>query len=255
MPETVTRLQDPITKIITEWFFGGFGNPSLSWLGHILFFLIIMVAAVLFSGIIGYEREYRGHSAGFRTHILVAVASALIMYLSIWGFPGDFANRDPARMAAQVISGIGFLGAGAIIQTGVSVKGLTTATTLWLAMAIGLACGSGNIVVAAITTIVCMIALISFRHIEKAVSLRNPIITVVVPVDSPVLKEVLKTASRFGITIKDVDSQVVRLNEDEVLRIRIQCSGSTENSLTSFMKEIRTKLNPMEIHVSNGLPY
>jgi len=100
--------------------------------------------ACVFGGIVGFERERNDSPAGFRTHILVSLGSALIMVLSMYGF-NDFVlgNKDPARLAAQVVSGIGFLGAGTILRDKTSVKGLTTAASLWVVAAIGLASGAG----------------------------------------------------------------------------------------------------------------
>lgn len=100
--------------------------------------------ACVFGGVVGFERERNDSPAGFRTHILVSLGSALIMILSMYGF-NDFTtlNKDPARLAAQVVSGIGFLGAGTILRDKTSIKGLTTAASLWVVAAIGLAVGAG----------------------------------------------------------------------------------------------------------------
>ncbi len=100
--------------------------------------------ACIFGGIVGYERERNDSPAGFRTHILVSLGAALIMVLSMYGF-NDFTsvNKDPARLAAQVVSGIGFLGAGTILRDKASIRGLTTAASLWVVSAIGLATGAG----------------------------------------------------------------------------------------------------------------
>ena len=244
----------PLDQWFSELFISGFGNSNLVWLGHLLLFLIIMICTTFLAGIVGFEREYRGHAAGFRTHILVGLASALIMYISVWGVSKlDYPGRDPFRLAAQVVSGIGFLGAGAIIQTGVSVKGLTTATTLWLVMAIGLACGSGNILIAVLTTAVCLVALIAFRRAEKMINKRNPIITIVVPSETAVLRSVLDMASRFGINVKNIDSQIARYREREVLRVRLYCAASSKNSFESFVDELKRHLQPLELHISNSL--
>ena len=112
-----------IDNIIKNWFNTGFGNPDLVILGNLLLVALSLLLAALFSSIIGFEREYQGHAAGLRTHLLVAVGSAIIMVISVYGFGDCFPNRDPARLAAQVISGIGFLGAGTIVQTGTDIKG------------------------------------------------------------------------------------------------------------------------------------
>ena len=100
--------------------------------------------ACVFGGIVGYERERNDSPAGFRTHILVSLGSGLIMVLSMYGF-NDFVsiNKDPARLAAQVVSGIGFLGARTILRDETNIKGLSTAASLWVVAAIGLASGAG----------------------------------------------------------------------------------------------------------------
>ncbi|MFW5976700.1 MAG: MgtC/SapB family protein [Bacillota bacterium] len=109
-------------------------------------FLTLFIAAA-----IGYERESRGRAAGLRTHILVSLGSCLIMIVSIWiGNTGP--DHDPARLAAQVVSGIGFLGAGTILKEGSYIRGLTTAASLWVVAAIGLAVGSGHYIAAILIT-------------------------------------------------------------------------------------------------------
>ena len=111
-------------------------------IGNLVLCVIALVLCIVLVGVIGIEREWRGRSAGLRTHLLVGVGSAIIMMISIYGFPEAFlGHRDVARLAAQVITGVGFLGAGAIIHNNSGIKGLTTAGTIWVAMAIGIACG------------------------------------------------------------------------------------------------------------------
>ena len=121
-------------------------------------------------GLIGLERESRDQVAGLRTHILVGLGAALFTLVSAYGFEeflrgGDsaFPRYDPTRIAAQVVSGIGFLGAGAIIRQGFNVRGLTTAAALWIVAAIGMAAGAGYYVAAAATTVLVLASLIGFR--------------------------------------------------------------------------------------------
>jgi putative Mg2+ transporter-C (MgtC) family protein len=119
--------------------------------------------AALLGGAIGVERELRDREAGIRTHLLVSLGSALFTIISAYGFHEFFASgasvADPTRIAAQIVTGIGFLGAGAIIREGVSVRGLTTAATLWVTAAIGMACGAGWYGPALITTLFTILAL------------------------------------------------------------------------------------------------
>jgi putative Mg2+ transporter-C (MgtC) family protein len=110
--------------------------------------LLRLSAAAVFGAAIGFERELRERGAGLRTHTVVCVGSALFTLVSAYGFP----SGDPTRIAAQIVSGIGFLGAGAIIRQGLSVRGLTTAATLWLVAAVGMAAGAGWYTAAAIAT-------------------------------------------------------------------------------------------------------
>ena len=116
-----------------------------------------LFVALLLGGVIGIEREYRSKEAGFRTHFLVALGSALFRIVSQYGFGVDL--KDSSRVAAQVVSGIGFLGAGTIIFQKNVVRGLTTAAGLWVTAAIGLACGTGMYLAAAIATALVLFGL------------------------------------------------------------------------------------------------
>ena len=116
-----------------------------------------LAVAMLLGGVIGFEREYRAKDAGFRTHFLVALGSALFCIVSQYGFGIDL--KDSSRVAAQVVSGIGFLGAGTIIFQKNVVRGLTTAAGLWVTAAIGLACGTGMYLPAVVTTLMVLVGL------------------------------------------------------------------------------------------------
>ena len=135
----------------------------------------LLVAAAL-TGAIGLERELRERTAGLRTHMLVGVGAALFTLVSAYAW-GDFVfDRskgtafDPTRIAAQIVSGIGFLGAGAIIRQGLSVRGLTTAAGLWVVAAIGTAAGAGYYVAALITTAIVLVGLGPFRWLERSLN-------------------------------------------------------------------------------------
>lgn len=140
-------------------------------------FTLPLVAAVFAGGLIGFEREWRGRAAGFRTHILVSLASALLMELAVsqaaWRFlpiPGAEIVADPARMAHGVLTGIGFLCAGVIFRAGFSIHGLTTAASLWITAAIGLLFGAGLYALGGVGTALTVLVLIVLR----LVSLRLP---------------------------------------------------------------------------------
>lgn len=132
--------------------------------------LFRLVLAAILSGVIGFEREFHGRAAGFRTHILLCVGSTLIMLTSMHIFDIYSAKTaiDPARIAAGVITGIGFLGAGTIMHSRSAVRGLTTAASLWVVAGIGLAVGSGFYYGSIITTILTIVTLMFFSRLEHA---------------------------------------------------------------------------------------
>ena len=148
--------------------------PSLDW-PEVL--LRLALAGVL-GAAIGLEREIREREAGLRTHLLVCVGSALFTIVSAYGFRdflvhgGPVIRADPTRIAAQIVTGIGFLGAGAIIRQGLSVRGLTTAATLWVVAAIGVAAGAGYYSAAAITTVLVILSLWPLRIVAYRVFVR-----------------------------------------------------------------------------------
>lgn len=141
---------------------------------HVDLILRLSLAALL-GAIVGYEREYFGKAAGFRTHALVAAASSLIMLVSMEMYEiykGEV-SVDPSRIAAQVVSGIGFIGAGAIIRSGASVKGITTAASLWAVAGIGLACGIGFYEGALYATAIVIVILYIFTKLETKLMKRR----------------------------------------------------------------------------------
>ena len=140
------------------------------------FTLRLSIAFVL-GAIVGLDRTYRAKDAGFRTHILVCVGSALMMIISQYGFEEivstDTTRYDPARIAAQVVSGIGFIGAGTIILQKHIVRGLTTAAGLWATAGIGLAVGSGMYAIGIVTTILTLLGLELFPLIFKKINIHT----------------------------------------------------------------------------------
>lgn len=126
--------------------------------------ILRLVLSTVLGGIIGLEREVGNRPAGLRTHILVCIGATLVMLVSKYGFEN---NSDPARLAAQVVSGIGFLGAGTILRTGNTIQGLTTAASLWVCAGIGLAIGSGFYLGAVASTIIVLLSLVIFVHVEN----------------------------------------------------------------------------------------
>jgi putative Mg2+ transporter-C (MgtC) family protein len=148
--------------------------PTLNWDEA----LLRLALAAALGGVIGIERELREREAGLRTHLLVSLGSALFTIVSAYGFHAfltsgeNVVRADPTRIAAQIVTGIGFLGAGAIIRQGLSVRGLTTAATLWVVAAVGMACGAGYYSAAVLSTALVLLALYPLRVIAYRMLIR-----------------------------------------------------------------------------------
>jgi putative Mg2+ transporter-C (MgtC) family protein len=160
--------------------------------------LRLVVAGVL-GAVVGAEREHHGRSAGFRTQLLVAVGSATAMIVSnhfaqVYGDSQMISLRvDPARIAYGIMGGIGFLGAGVIIRAGGEIRGVTTAASLWCTAAIGLACGFGMFQVAAVTTLMVVLALMGLGSLDQLIPSRwSKLVQIDLPMDSELTHEKLE---------------------------------------------------------------
>lgn len=138
--------------------------------GSIYTYMIRLLAALLVGGLVGLERELHGKPAGLRTNILMSIGSCIFMIISIEVAREGGVAADPGRIAAQVVTGVGFLCAGTIIRSRFSVSGLTTAATLWVLSALGLAIGAGYIFLSAIGAVLITATLIGIRYIESALA-------------------------------------------------------------------------------------
>ena len=191
--------------------------------GAILFRLVL--AAVL-SGMIGFEREFHGRAAGFRTHILLCIGSTLVMLTSIHMFDLYYAKTpvDPSRIAAGVITGIGFLGAGTIMHARSAVRGLTTAASLWVVAGIGLAVGCGLYFGAILTTALTMVALMIFGKIEHAMIRKDWYRTIVVESKESVdqLKAIRKVLADCRTDITDFEIDRASDNVNIMLRLGLK---------------------------------
>lgn len=174
-----------------------------------------LLVAALLGGFIGLERESHGRPAGLRTHVLVSLGSCLIMLISIYGFTNTGRPYDPGRLAAQVISGIGFLGAGTILREGISIRGLTTAASLWCVSGIGLAIGCGYYIGASIATVLSVATLVLLEYFEKNfLSPKAASIEVTFKNEPGEMAKLCNIIEEMGIAIHNVD---VELDEEKHL--------------------------------------
>ena len=197
------------------------------------------------SGLIGAERELRERGAGLRSHMLVGVGAALFTLVSAYAW-GDFVfDRtrgtafDPTRIAAQIVSGIGFLGAGAILRQGLSVRGLTTAAGLWVAAAIGMAAGAGFYVAAVVTTAIVLVGLGPFRWLEASLNRlggESGVLTLDLPPAQPIAP-VLEAVKRAGAKIVDLELDA----EEDGWRLRLQIDLPMGRSEHGLVEELSTR--------------
>ena len=189
-------------------------------MGNFILCVIAILLSIILCGAIGFERERKGSTAGLRTHLLVGMGSCIIMIISVYGFPDVFKEaegykRDVARLAAAVITGVGFLGAGAIIHRNAGITGLTTAATVWISMAIGLACGSMNFILAAGGTIAILLVLIVLAKVEGRFSKKKgPIVTLKADRNVPVISNLLQITQESECHTHDL--QIQQLKDDEI---------------------------------------
>jgi putative Mg2+ transporter-C (MgtC) family protein len=216
-------------------------KPALDW-GDLI---LRLVAAIALTGAVGVEREIAGQPAGLRTHITVGIGAALFGIISVHGFDAYVAGRntnnyqiDVTRVASQVVVGIGFLGAGAILKEGASIRGLTTAASLWAAAAIGLAAGLGSFVAATATAVALLLSLIFLRTPRGWVRRRlaRSLQTVIIHVRHGA------NPSRVVSALHEIDGCDVRAlsirREDEGLTIEADLKADPKCDLESSLGEI-----------------
>ena len=206
--------------------------------------LLRVVLAGVLGGAIGAEREIREREAGLRTHMLVAVGAALFTIVSAYAWVDfEFSTRegitfDPTRIAAQIVTGIGFLGAGAIIRQGLSVRGLTTAASLWVVAAIGMASGAGYYTAAFITTIVVLVSLwplriVAHRAFERIRPGELRLEVELKPNESPSL--LLTALEPRGVAVRSFEVEDARDRRRVVLDVRIT-DGRFETVTSELMR-------------------
>ena len=210
-------------------------TPTIGW-AEVL--LRLFVAAAL-GGAIGLERELRERQAGLRTHLVVSVGAALFTLVSAYGFTDWGVRVDPTRIAAQIVTGIGFLGAGAIIRQGLSVRGLTTAATLWLVAAIGMAAGAGYWEGALIATLGAIITLgplrvIAYRFLTRYRPALDRLLVEIPAGGSPV--PVIDAIERRGGHVLSLD--VAQEGDRRSIAVDVQLGAGSAAAVVAGVAEI-----------------
>lgn len=195
--------------------------------------LRLFIACIL-GGIVGWEREKIHKPAGLRTHILVALGSALVTIISMYAFTSfNYVNKDPARIAANIVTGIGFLGAGTILREGNSVRGLTTAASIWVVAAIGMAVATGMYASALVTTLFVFLTLDGF--FEKLLFKNQKLLKLNITKENK-LREIGEVLNKNQITIKHVS--VLPMYDSMGIPVEFKISISKKANFERVIQEI-----------------
>jgi putative Mg2+ transporter-C (MgtC) family protein len=204
--------------------------------------IIHLVLAFILGGLIGLERELHGRAAGLRTHILVCLGSALIMLTSmhIFYLYDGIATVDPARIAAGVITGIGFLGAGTILRFRASVRGLTTAASLWAVAGIGLAVGSGFYWGALTTAVLVLFVLLFLTKVERGLIRKDwyKILAVETKGQLQQLKDIRSNLSNYKVEVRDFEIKKKSESDNVIVELRLKLITDRQDDqiLTEIMQ-------------------
>ena len=239
----ITTIDREIIQFFNNlWDGNGFGN--------FLLILISLILCIILVGIIGYQREAQGHNAGFRTHILLGIGSCLIMIVSIYAIGASETNYETMRLAASVAPGIGFIGAGVIIKNKGSIRGLTTASTLWVSMAIGLACGSGNFVIAILGALATYLCLFLFYKVEIKANRNSSKLYITLEKDSKLTyEEITKIIESYSYTIRRSYIEENQDEKKETITIVIEFASCSNEGLRLLSRDLKIKYNPLQIKI------
>lgn len=218
-------------------------------------FIRLLLAAIA-GGAIGFEREHHNRPAGFRTHILVCVGACLMMLVSIYVFVGSAGEvgrgADPSRIAASVVAGVGFLGAGTILRQGTTVRGLTTAASIWVVAGIGIAIGGGFYFGGIVTLLIIIVSLYTLGNLERFLNKRKRFKEISISVlDRPgMLAEISKLLGDMGVNIIDIkmsQSEFMEKYQSDVISIIFYVKIPAKFQVESLLDMIHNTSGVLEL--------
>lgn len=233
------------SNVIDKWFLD-LTNKYSGW-GMVIYVILTLLISAILSALIGLERYRRGENAGIRTHALLTIGCSFLMTISIWAIkkPDPNYNYDISRIAAGSVTGIGFLGTGVIIKDKFTVKGLSTATTLWICAAIGLAVGSGFVVEGVIAGAIAMLLVFIRNRIIIPVDENAPHVIIRVNKEYPALENIKQLCDKNLINLKNMD--ISEINENDMVIVAYFPYKINPNFLEYFMIEMKKNPNVLEI--------
>jgi putative Mg2+ transporter-C (MgtC) family protein len=217
-----------------------------------------IAAGAVLGGIIGYERDRHGRPVGLRTHLIVAMTAATFMVVSsqfvyLQGYAEhDLAEVDGSRIAASVVSGIGFLAGGAILRTGATIQGLTTAAGLWLVSAIGLCCGGGMFIEGLVVTLMGVFALTALRRLEdKNDDIVKRRLALVLADDPHILSKVTESITALGVEVTNVEYER-RLDEKRRTSVVLDVKVPARIGVAKLIERIESFSEVRRIHMQGS---
>lgn len=216
--------------------------------GMLLYVIITLLISGILSALIGLERYRRGKDAGMRTHALLSVGCSFLMIISLWAIrvENESLSYDISRIAAGSISGIGFLGAGVIIKNKFTIRGLSTATTLWICAAIGLATGAGFVLESVVATIITLLFIFIHSRIIIKIDKNAPHVIIIAKKDYPALQKINEICDTNSLNLKNVD--VIDFNEDNIVLKAFFPYHTNPFLLDYFMSELKKDNEIVEVN-------
>lgn len=208
-----------------------------------IYSLVVLLISLVLGGAIGIEREFNGHAAGLRTHILISIGSTMVGALGAYN-----PTWIPYLLGAAIIA-LGFISAGSIVQTGKEVRGITTSSTVLISGIIGLTVGLGYVLEAIILTVISLVSLIVFEIIEDKTSKRSPTVTIFVDSQAHIADDIVKIASDYGLKIYNISSKIVKYKDVDNLKVMVTFVKAPSGTIKAFADELEATINPAGIDV------
>ncbi len=215
--------------------------------GIAVYVVLTCLIAGLCASIIGFEREMKGQSAGLRTHVLISIACCLLMSISIYAvgyirqdvYSFQSLTYDATRIAAGILGGVGFVGAGTVIKSGHHIRGLTTAVTIWLCSAIGMACGCGFVLEAILVSLLAMVFLLGLNFFEMKIERKSPVVVIEAKQDDLLVSEIHEYASNLSLVIKTFSVSNIKKEDGQFnLRIEVKFAFLSQKKALKELQEI-----------------
>lgn len=204
---------------------------------------IVLAISFLLNGLVGLEREFNGHTAGLRTHIIIGVSATAIGILGMY-----YTDAGPFIWGAMIL-GLGYISGSSVAQTGKDVKGITTSSTVFLTGILGLVIGVGYIYMAMFITFIGLVVLIVLQYVEAKTSKRIPTVSVYVNKQIKATDDIVKISQNYGLVILSISSKIVSYKNDDVIKISVCFSKAPKGTLEAFSEELAGVVNSLKTEV------